>query len=149
MEAILKLLESYFQNNLQSIVIYLLFFVISNISFYHLAKLKKQRLIMYQVLSLVQNVLAQKLGTKGQALVAIWVDGLSKIQDGEFSKDDYIDQFLRYIRLAARQNGIELTDTDVELLHTLIMSTLDIFMSEKPKEINNVVNKFNTMSLKN
>lgn len=103
---------------------------------------------MFQVLSLVQNVLAQKLGDKGQALVAIWVDGLSKIQDGEFSKDDYIDQFLRYIRLAARQNNIELTDTDVELLHTIILSTLDLFVNEKPKDINNVVNKFNTMSLK-
>lgn len=148
MEYLTKYLDTLLQNNLQGLVILLILFVASNFAFYHLAKVKKQRLIMYQVLTLIQNTLAQKLGPKGEALIVIWTDGLAKIQDGEFSQDDCIDQFLRYIRLAASQNGINLTDVDVELLHTIILSTMDIFIHEKPQDVNNAVNKFTVQNLR-
>lgn len=148
MEYLTKYLESSLQNNLQGIIILFVIFVASNFIFYHLAKIKKQRLVMYQVLKLIQNTLAQKLGSKGEALIVIWTDGLAKIQDGEFSQEDCLDQFLRYIRLAASQNGINLTDVDIELLHTIILSTMDIFITQKPQDISNVVNKFTVQNLR-
>jgi hypothetical protein len=48
--------------------------------------------------------------------------------------------------LAAVNQGIELSDTDVENIQTLVMSTLDMFVGKKPKAISVAVNKFNSMS---
>ena len=91
-------------------------------------------------------VLKSKLGDKADMLVSIWIEGLKKIQDGEFSDADGVDQFVRYLRLAAKVNGIELSDTDVESLSTLVLTTLQTYIGKKPKEIDIVVNKFAAMS---
>ena len=66
----------------------------------------------------------------------------------EFSKEDAVEQFLRYLRLNALQNGIELSDEDVNSLHTLVLSTLDTFIGKKPAEIQKTVNQFAALSAK-
>ena len=69
-----------------------------------------------------------------------------KIQDGEFSKDDAVDQFVRFIRLGCVQKGIELSEEDVDKIHMLVLSTMETFMGKKPKQIEIAVNKFNAMN---
>ena len=68
------------------------------------------------------------------------------IQDGEFSNEDKVDQFVRYIRLGASSKGVELTDEDVEKIELLVLSTLEQFINKKPSQIKTVVNKFNAMN---
>ena len=87
-------------------------------------------------------------GSKGSGILDIWVTGLQKIQDGEFTTDDGVDQFVRYIKLAASQQGINLTDSDVQEIHTLVMTTLGVFLSSKPKQVQIAVNQFAAMNIK-
>ena len=102
--------------------------------------------VALQTLIVIRSVLAVKLGRKGIMLVDAWIEGLEQIKDGEFSNEDRVEQFVRFIRLAAVNQGIELTDSDVENIQTLVMSTLDMFIGKKPKAIAVAVNKFNSMS---
>ena len=97
-------------------------------------------------LELVKIFLANALGKKGEAILDIWIEGLKKIEDGEFSNEDAVDQFVRFIKLGAAQKGIELTEEDAEKIELLVLSTFEKFVSKKPKQINIAVNKFNAMN---
>ena len=99
-------------------------------------------------LELVKIFLANALGKKGEAILDIWIEGLKKIEDGEFSNEDAVDQFVRFIKLGAAQKGIELTEEDAEKIELLVLSTFEKFVSKKPKQINIAVNKFNAMNAK-
>jgi len=132
--------------NLSSVGTYILIFLIGSVILFHLSKLKNERQVALNTLQIIHMVLKSKLGDKADMLVSIWVEGLKKIQDGEFSNADGVDQFVRYLRLAAKVNGIELSDADVESLSTLVLTTLQTYIGKKPKEIDIVVNKFTAMS---
>lgn len=132
--------------NLSSVGTYVLIFLIGSVILFHLSKLKNERQVALNTLQIIHMVLKSKLGDKADMLVSIWIEGLKKIQDGEFSDADGVDQFVRYLRLAAKVNGIELSDADVESLSTLVLTTLQTYIGKKPKEIDIVVNKFTAMS---
>ena len=91
-------------------------------------------------LELVKIFLANALGKKGEAILDIWIEGLKKIEDGEFSNEDAVDQFVRFIKLGAAQKGVELTEEDTEKIELLVLSTFEKFVSKKPKQINIAVN---------
>ena len=99
-------------------------------------------------LELVKVFLSNALGQKGEAILGIWIEGLKKIEDGEFSSEDAVDQFVRFIKLGAAQKGVELSEEDTEKIELLVLSTLEKFVSKKPKQINIAVNKFNAMNHK-
>ena len=63
------------------------------------------------------------------------------------SREDGIDQFVRYIKLAAAQNGISITSEDEIAIETLVQSTLDVFIGKSQKQITLAVNKFSAMNL--
>ena len=97
-------------------------------------------------LELVKVFLSNALGDKGEAILDIWIEGLKKIEDGEFSSEDAVNQFVRFIKLGAAQKGVELSEQDTEKIELLVLSTLEKFVSQKPKQINIAVNKFNAMN---
>ena len=97
-------------------------------------------------LELVKVFLSNALGDKGKAILDIWIEGLKKIEDGEFSSEDAVDQFVRFIKLGAAQKGVELSEQDTEKIELLVLTTLEKFVSQKPKQINIAVNKFNAMN---
>lgn len=132
----------------EGIVGQVILFVVGSFILYHLAKLKQQRGVALTTLQIIETVLRAKLGDKASKILSIWVEGLKLIQDGEFSKEDAVDQFLRYLRLNAAQNGIELSDEDINSLHTLVLSTLETFLGKKPAEIERAVNQFTVLSAK-
>ena len=94
--------------NISSIGTYILFFLLSSAVLYHLSKLKNERSVALNTLQIIHTVLKSKLGDKADMLISIWIEGLKKIQDGEFSDEDGVDQFVRFLRLAAKNQGIEL-----------------------------------------
>jgi len=144
MDNLLQLLRPMFD----SVVGLVVLFVVGSFALYHLAKLKTQRGVALTTLQIVETVLKAKLGNKASVILHIWVEGLRLIQDGEFSKEDAVEQFLRYLKLNATQNGIELSDEDINSLHTLVLSTLDTFIGQKPAEIQKTVNQFTALSAK-
>lgn len=148
MKVFLDLVAKVLTNTADGLLLYLVLFIVGCFFFVYLAKLKSQREFIYTTLKIVQSVLSTKLGPKANGILEIWVSGLQKIQDGEFTTDDGVDQFVRYIKLAAAQKGIELSETDVQEIHTLVMTTLGVFLSNKPKQVDIVVNKFAAMNIK-
>lgn len=144
MDHLIQSIRPIFDNIVGQVVL----FVVASFILYHLAKLKEQRGVALTTLQIIETVLRAKLGDKASKILNIWIEGLKLIQDGEFSKNDAVDQFLRYLRLNAAQNGIELSDEDINSLHTLVLSTLDTFLGKKPAEIQRTVNQFTVMSAK-
>lgn len=142
----LELLDVLFKNYLWFLLTIVVLFVLSNVVFYNLAKFatKRERALFF--MNLIKKVLVSKLGDKGAAIVDIWIAGLEKIQDGDFSKEDGIDQFLRYMKLAASRIGVDLDEKDLDTLQTVIISTLEYFSKAKSKEIKHTVEVFNAMN---
>ncbi len=132
--------------NLQDLLVYVIFFVVVSFTLYYLAKLKKGSATALATLQIIHTVLKSRLGDKASGLIEIWLDGLKKIQDGEFSREDGIDQFVRYIKLASAQNGITITAEDEIAIQTLVQTTLDIFIGKSQTQITLAINKFNAMN---
>lgn len=142
MEFLSKILNST-QNE---IIIYVIAFIFGSAILFFLARSGGDVKTSLNALELVKVMLHNSLGAKADGILDIWIEGLKKIQDGEFSQDDAVDQFVRYIRLGCAQKGIELSEEDVDKIHLLVLSTLEKFTNKKPKTIEIAVNKFNAMN---
>jgi hypothetical protein len=148
METFNQFLSHFLSKTQNEIIFYVILFVVGSLILFFLAKSGNDVKSSLNALELIKLMLHSKLGNKADGILDIWIEGLKKIQDGEFSEDDAVDQFVRYIRLGCAQRGIQLTDEDVDKIHLLVMSTLEKFTSKKPKTIEIAVNKFNAMNFK-
>ena len=146
MEVLFLNLSKILHQNVQDLLVYVIFFIVVSFALYYLAKIRKGSSTALATLQIIHTVLRSRLGDKAGGLIEIWIAGLKKIQDGEFSKDDAVDQFVRFIRLGCVQKGIELSEEDVDKIHMLVLSTLETFVGKKPKQIEIAVNKFNAMN---
>jgi hypothetical protein len=144
----MQILNEIFSKSADTILFYLIIFSIVSATLFYLAKLRSGSAVVLNTLQIIKMMLSSKLGSKSDALIDIWIEGLKKIQDGEFSRDDGVDQFVRYVRLAAANKGVLLTEDDVQHISQLVSSTLDIFIGKKQSEISLGVNKFNAMNAK-
>jgi hypothetical protein len=142
----MEFLTNLLKSTQNEIIIYVVCFILGSVVFFFLAKSKSESSAALQTLEVVKLVLRSKLGDKADGILDIWIEGLKKIQDGEFSQDDAVDQFVRFIRLGASSKGVELTDEDIEKIEMLVLSTLETFTSKHPKQISTAVNKFNAMN---
>ena len=70
--------------NISSVGTYILFFLLGSAVLFHLSKLKNERQVALSTLQIIHTVLMSKLGEKADMLISIWIEGLKKIQDGEF-----------------------------------------------------------------
>lgn len=130
------------------IIVLVLCFIFGSAFLFFYARTNKPVSETITSLELVKVFLSNALGSKGEAVLDIWIEGLRKIEDGEFSNDDAVDQFVRFIKLGAAQKGLELSEQDCEKIELLVISSLEKFTSKKPKQINIAVNKFNAMNLR-
>lgn len=142
----MKVVLDFINHNGNSLIVYTLLFVFGSFLLKYLSNLKSESAVVLNTLQLIKILLSAKLGSKADDIIDIWIEGLEKIQDGEFSKDDGIDQFIRFVRLGASTKGVNLTDQDVEHIKVLVGSTLNVFLGKKQNSIHNGVNKFNAMN---
>jgi len=142
----MELVNNFLKSTQNEIIVYVICFVFGSVVFFFLAKSRSESSAALQTLEVVKLVLRSKLGNKADGILDVWIEGLKKIQDGEFSQDDAVDQFVRFIRLGCVQKGIELSEEDVDKIHMLVLSTLETFVGKKPKQIEIAVNKFNAMN---
>ena len=143
----MKVVLDFINHNGNSFIVYTLLCVFGSFLLKYLSNLKSESAVVLNTLQLIKILLSAKLGSKADAIIDIWIQGLEKIQDGEFSKDDGIDQFIRFVRLGASTKGVNLTDEDVEHIKILVGSTLNIFLGKKQKSLDSGVNKFNAMNV--
>ena len=141
----MEFLSNFLNSTQNEIIVYVICFILGSVVFFFLAKSKSEGSAALQTLEVIKLVLRSKLGNKADGVLDIWIEGLKKIQDGEFSQDDAVDQFVRFIRLGCVQKGIELSEADLDKIHILVLSTLETFVGKKPKQIEIAVNKFNAM----
>ena len=127
-------------------ILLILCFVFGSALLFFIARSKGPITETISSLELVKVFLSNALGEKGEAILDIWIEGLKKIEDGEFSNEDAVEQFVRFIKLGAAQKGVELSEQDTEKIELLVLSSLEKFISKKPKQINIAVNKFNAMN---
>lgn len=147
MQELFSNLNKILHQNLQDLLLYGIFFITVSFALHYLAKIRKGSTAALASLQIIHTVLKARLGDKANGLIEIWIEGLKKIQDGEFSREDGIDQFVRYIKLAAAQNGIAITSEDEIAIQTLVQSTLDVFIGKSQTQITLAVNKFSAMNL--
>jgi len=145
MEALIKSLTSHATSVLPVVIVCILTFV----GLFLLSRgYKSESQVALDSLFVIKNLLASQLGEKGRLLVDIWIKGLQNIQDGEYSEADRIDTFVRFIKLAAANEGVTLTEEDMQRIQTLVMTTLEMFVGKKPTTIAVAVNKFNAMNVR-
>ena len=142
----MKIILDFLNYSGNTILIYAILCVVGSFLLRYLSNLKSESAVVLNTLQVIKIILSAKLGSKADAIIDIWIEGLKKIQDGEFSKDDGIDQFIRFVRLGAASKGVNLTDEDVEHVRILVGSTLDVFLGKKQKSLDDGVNKFNAMN---
>lgn len=145
MEYLIKLITSHATTVLPVVFVCILTFI----GLFLLSRgYKSESQVALDSLFVIKSLLASQLGEKGGLLVDIWIKGLQNIQDGEYSKADRIDTFVRFIKLAAANEGVVLTEEDMQRIQTLVMTTLEMFFGKKPASIAVAVNKFNTMNVR-
>jgi hypothetical protein len=141
----MKLLTDLITLHLVELSIYLGVFVAATVGLFFLAKHKSQSALALQALIIVRAFLYARFGARAGNLVDIWISGVKMIQDGEFSADDGVDQFVRYINLGASTKGITLSDVELEAIRNLAASTLKMFLTRRKTEINLAVRQFSSM----
>jgi hypothetical protein len=144
MEALIKSLTSHATSVLPVVIVC----VLTIFGLFLLSRgYKSESQVALDSLFVIKNLLASQLGEKGGLLVDIWIKGLQNIQDGEYSEADRIDTFVRFIKLAAANEGVTLTEEDLQRIQTLVITTLELFVGKKPTTIAVAVNKFNAMNV--
>lgn len=134
--------------NASGLLLYVVIFAIGSSVLFFLSKLKTESGIALQTLIVIKAILSRQIGSKAGDIVDIWIEGLKKIEDGEFSREDGVDQFIRFVRLGAATRGIELSELELNAVSSLVESTLNIFVGKKPKEITMAVHQFTVMNKK-
>ncbi len=144
MEALIKSLTSHISSVLPVAIICL----VTIIGLFLLSRgYKSESQVALDSLFVIKNLLAAQLGEKGGLLVDIWIRGLQNIQDGEYSEADKIDTFVRFIKLGAANEGVTLSEEDLQRIQQLVITTLELFVGKKPTTIAVAVNKFNAMNV--
>lgn len=141
----MKLLTDLITLHLIEFSVYVGIFVAGTAGLFFLAKYKSQSALALQALIIVRAYLYARFGARAGNLVDIWIAGIKMIQDGEFSADDGVDQFVRYVNLGASTKGLTLSDTELEAIRNLAASTLKMFLNKRKTEINLAVRQFSSM----
>lgn len=141
----MKLLTDIITLHLIEFSVYLGIFVAGTAGLFFLAKYKSQSALALQALIIVRAYLYARFGARAGNLVDIWIAGIKMIQDGEFSADDGVDQFVRYVNLGASTKGLTLNETELDAIKNLAASTLKMFLNKRKTEINLAVRQFSSM----
>lgn len=97
---------------------------------------------VYKALLIVKSVLAAQLGSKAVIIIDAWAEGLKSCVDGTFDENDKVDSFLRFIKIVASKNNIELSDSEYEIVKDLIVTTLGMIENKSSRDVQVGIMKF-------
>jgi len=88
-----------------------------------------------QSLSLVRAFLGNRLGDKAGAVIDAWLSGIKHIEDGDFTREDAVKQFVDFVIIATKNNGVTLSQDDIDIITEAIISTLEhLDVKDKPTQ---------------
>lgn len=144
----MDLILTFIKLHLAQSLIYFVIVLLAFVALYFLSKHKSKSDIVLQALVVIRTFMFASLGSKAAELIDIWIEGIKMIQDGEFSQEDGIDQFVRYVHLAASSKGVSLSENELEAIKNLAETTLKTFMNKKKSEVQAAVKTFQAMDYK-
>jgi hypothetical protein len=141
-----KVINTLYQVGKDHIILVISFVIAVLILPFIARRFKTESDYVYKVLLLVKSVLGSKLGTKGQVILDAWAEGIKRASDGTFDEADKVDQLIRFLKIVASQNNIELSDTDVAIITELAETSINMLQGQKKMDIAVGVDKFQSMS---
>jgi hypothetical protein len=141
-----KVINTLYQVGKDHIILVISFVIAVLILPFIARRFKTESDYVYKVLLLVKSVLGSKLGTKGQVILDAWAEGIKRASDGTFDEADKVDQLIRFLKIVASQNNIELSDTDVAIITELAETSINMLQGQKKMDIAIGVDKFQSMS---
>lgn len=81
-------------------------------------------------LDLVKQTLKNKLGDKADAVINAWIEGLKWVEDGEFTKDEMLTEFMKVID-AITGKTVVLTSEEEAIVKQVAGTTIDMLMANK------------------
>jgi hypothetical protein len=97
---------------------------------------------VYKSLLIVKAVLGAQLGSKAVIIIDAWAEGLKSCVDGTFDENDKADSFLRFIKIVASKNNIDLSESEFEIVKDLIVTTLGMIENKSSRDIQVGIMKF-------
>jgi hypothetical protein len=77
-------------------------------------------------LKLIKELLGSKLGSKGDAVFDLWIDGLHAVKNGDFKNADAVDEFVKFIKLNAKTKAIDLSADEVTAVQSVAIQSVDL-----------------------
>lgn len=97
---------------------------------------------VYKSLLIVKAVLGAQLGSKAVIIIDAWAEGLKSCVDGTFDENDKAESFLRFIKIVASKNNIDLSESEFEIVKDLIVTTLGMIENKSSRDIQVGIMKF-------
>jgi hypothetical protein len=97
---------------------------------------------VYKSLLIVKAVLGAQLGSKAVIIIDAWAEGLKSCVDGTFDENDKADSFLRFIKIVASKNNIDLSESECEIVKDLIVTTLGMIENKSSRDVQVGIMKF-------
>jgi hypothetical protein len=97
---------------------------------------------VYKSLLIVKAVLGAQLGSKAVIIIDAWAEGLKSCVDGTFDENDKAESFLRFIKIVASKNNIDLSESEFEIVKDLIVTTLGMIENKSSRDVQVGIMKF-------
>jgi len=97
---------------------------------------------VYKSLLIVKAVLGAQLGSKAVIIIDAWAEGLKSCVDGTFDQNDKVESFLRFIKIVASKNNIDLSESEFEIVKDLIVTTLGMIENKSSRDVQVGIMKF-------
>ena len=97
---------------------------------------------VYKSLLIVKAVFGAQLGSKAVIIIDAWAEGLKSCVDGTFDENDKAESFLRFIKIVASKNNIDLSESEFEIVKDLIVTTLGMIENKSSRDVQVGIMKF-------
>jgi hypothetical protein len=97
---------------------------------------------VYKSLLLVKTVLGAQLGPKATIIIDAWAEGLRSCVDGTFDNNDKVDSFMRFLKIVASKNNIELSEEEMTMIKDLVITSVGMIENKKSRDVQVGIMKF-------
>jgi len=90
--------------------------VIGVLSLRFLAGHKREVEYAKTALNTIKNMINGQLGSKADAVIDAWLEGIAAIEDGDFTTQEMVTEFVKFIKIALNDKQVELTPDEEEVV---------------------------------
>jgi hypothetical protein len=118
-------------------LVWLIFAILSLLVMKFISGKKKDARYAALALSLVKNLIGDKLGPKANAVLSVWQDGLKMISTGTYTDEEMVDEFVKFVKDAAfSKTSTTLTPADLTTVRAAAVTTIGVSkISPEPAKV--------------